>query len=57
VGERVYGFQFHLEVTHALAAAWLEHLPAGVTLPDASLAQTEAVGRSALAAFFDLAAA
>jgi GMP synthase (glutamine-hydrolysing) len=57
VGERVYGFQFHLEVDRALAAAWREHLPAGVTLPDAALAQTEAVGRGALAAFFDLAAA
>jgi GMP synthase (glutamine-hydrolysing) len=57
VGARVYGFQFHLEVDRALAAAWREHLPAGVTLPDAALAQTEAVGRGALAAFFDLAVA
>jgi GMP synthase (glutamine-hydrolysing) len=57
VGERAYGFQFHLEVDRTLAAAWREHLPAGVTLADASLAQTEAIGRDALAAFFDLAAA
>ena len=57
VGERVYGFQFHLEVDRALAAAWREHLPAGVTLPDAALAQIEAVGRGALAAFFELAVA
>jgi len=57
VGEHAYGFQFHLEVDRALAAAWREHLPAGVTLPDAALTSTEAVGRSALEAFFDLAAA
>jgi GMP synthase (glutamine-hydrolysing) len=57
VGERVYGFQFHLEVDRALAAAWREHLPAGVALPDVALARTEALGRSALAAFFGLATA
>jgi GMP synthase (glutamine-hydrolysing) len=57
VGECAYAFQFHVEVNRELAEAWRAHLPAGVTLADASLAQTEIVGRRALAAFFDLAAA
>jgi GMP synthase (glutamine-hydrolysing) len=57
VGERAYGLQFHIEVNRALAEAWREHLPAGVRLLDASLTQIEAVGRGALDAFFDLAAA
>jgi GMP synthase (glutamine-hydrolysing) len=55
VGERAYGLQFHVEVNRQLADAWREHLPIGVTLPEWSLAQTEAVGRKALEAFFGLA--
>jgi GMP synthase-like glutamine amidotransferase len=55
VGQRAYGLQFHVEVNRQLADAWREHLPAGVTLPDSSLAQTEAIGRKALEAFFSLA--
>jgi GMP synthase (glutamine-hydrolysing) len=57
IGERAYGLQFHIEVNRALTEAWRERLPAGVTLPPASLAQVETVGRGALDAFFDLAAA
>lgn len=57
VGERAYGLQFHVEVNRQLADAWREHLPAGVTLPESSLALTEAVGRPALEAFFSLAGA
>jgi GMP synthase (glutamine-hydrolysing) len=57
VGERAYGLQFHVEVNRQLADAWREHLPAGVTLTESSLAQTEAVGRKALDAFFSLAGA
>jgi GMP synthase (glutamine-hydrolysing) len=55
LGDRAYGLQFHLEVNRELASAWREHLPAGVTLTESSLAQTEAVGRKALDAFFSLA--
>ena len=56
-GKRAYGLQFHIEVDRELAEDWRAHLPGGVTLPAASLAQTEAIGRRALDAFFDLAAA
>ena len=52
MGERAYGLQFHLEVDRELAFAWREHLPAGVTLDDSSLAEIETVGRGALQAFF-----
>jgi GMP synthase-like glutamine amidotransferase len=54
-GERAYGLQFHLEVNRELAREWRDHLPAGVTLPDSSIAQVEDIGRLALEAFFDLA--
>jgi GMP synthase (glutamine-hydrolysing) len=57
VGKRAYGFQFHLEVNRELAEAWREHLPAGVSLTDASIGQIEAVGRRALDAFFEHAGA
>jgi GMP synthase (glutamine-hydrolysing) len=52
LGERAYGLQFHLEVDRDLAHGWREHLPAGVTLSDSSLARIETVGRGALQAFF-----
>lgn len=54
VGKRAYGLQFHLEVDQELARAWAEHLPTGVTLPDTSLTQVQAVGQRALESFFDL---
>jgi GMP synthase-like glutamine amidotransferase len=54
VGKRAYGLQFHLEVDRDLARAWRKHLPAGVTLPDTSLTQLQAVGQRALDGFFDL---
>lgn len=43
-GDRAYGLQFHVEVDRDLAAAWAPHLPAGVTLAPAALAEVEAVG-------------
>jgi GMP synthase-like glutamine amidotransferase len=54
VGKRTYGLQFHLEVDRELARAWRKYLPTGVTLPDASLTQLQAVGQRALESFFDL---
>ena len=50
-GRRAYGLQFHVEVDRALAAAWRPHLPAGVTLDGAGLAEVEAVGRRVLRRF------
>jgi GMP synthase (glutamine-hydrolysing) len=52
-GDRVYGFQFHVEVDRALAEGWLPHLPAGVVLDDSSLARIESVGRRVLRRFVD----
>ncbi len=54
-GATVYGLQFHVEVDRALAAAWLPHLPAGVTLGHAGLSEVEAVGRRVLRRFVALA--
>ncbi len=50
-GATVYGFQFHVEVDRRLAAAWAPHLPAGVSLDTAGLAEVEAVGRRVLRRF------
>lgn len=52
-GDRAYGFQFHVEVDRALAAAWRPRLPAGVELDGAHLAQVESVGRRVLRRFVD----
>jgi GMP synthase (glutamine-hydrolysing) len=51
-GDRVYGLQFHVEVDRDLAAAWEPHLPDGVTLPPAPLAEVEAVGHRMIRRFF-----
>ena len=55
VGTRAYGLQFHVEVDHALAAAWRPLLPEGVTLTDADIGGVEAVGRRILRRFVDVA--
>lgn len=52
-GDRVYGFQFHLEVDPALAEGWLPHLPAGVALDAQSRARVESVGRRVFRRFVD----
>jgi GMP synthase-like glutamine amidotransferase len=55
VGQRVYGLQFHVEVDRELASGWGEHLPAGVSITEASRLEIERVGQLVLNAFFDLA--
>ena len=57
VGTRAYGFQFHVEVDEALAAAWRPLLPDGVVLTGADVARVEAVGRRILERFVGVAAA
>ncbi len=52
-GTTVYGFQFHVEVDRALAAAWGPQLPTGVTLDAHGVAEVEAVGRRVLRRFVD----
>jgi GMP synthase (glutamine-hydrolysing) len=52
-----YGLQFHVEVDEALAAAWAEHLPPGVTLSREHLRRVEHAGRSLLGRFFAVAMA
>ncbi len=50
-GDRAYGLQFHVEVDGDLAAAWREHLPAGITLDRSGLAEVESAGRRLLRRF------
>jgi GMP synthase-like glutamine amidotransferase len=51
-GDRVYGFQFHVEVDRGLLEAWIPVLPAGAPVDSSFLAQAERTGRRVLAAFF-----
>jgi GMP synthase-like glutamine amidotransferase len=55
-GARAYGLQFHVEVDRGLTDGWREHLPAGVEIGARERSAVEAVGRTVLAAFLDLAA-
>ncbi len=57
VGSRVYGFQFHVEVDTALAAAWRPRFPEGVALGDDDLARIVPVGRRILQRFVEVATA
>ncbi len=50
-GDRAYGLQFHVEVDRDLAAAWQEHLPAGIILDPSRLAEVESVGHRLLRRF------
>jgi GMP synthase (glutamine-hydrolysing) len=52
-GDRAYGLQFHVEVSHDLAAVWRPHLPEGVELDGARLTEVETVGRRLLRRFVD----
>jgi GMP synthase (glutamine-hydrolysing) len=56
-GDRVYGFQFHVEVDRPLAEAWQPHLPVGVTLDGPGLALVESVGHRLLQRLVDQAVA
>jgi GMP synthase (glutamine-hydrolysing) len=56
-GVKVYGLQFHIEVDPALAASWMPHLPAGVTLDGTGLARVQTVGRRLLRRFVERSAA
>ncbi|HWE69467.1 MAG TPA: type 1 glutamine amidotransferase [Acidimicrobiales bacterium] len=56
VGARAYGFQFHVEVTSALADGWRAQLPDDVVLEAAGLSRVETTGRRILPRFVDLAA-
>lgn len=56
-GARAYGFQFHVEVTPALADGWRARLPEGVVLDAAGLSRVQTTGRRILQRFVDLAAA
>jgi GMP synthase (glutamine-hydrolysing) len=56
VGARAYGLQFHVEVEQELAQTWRELLPNGA-IEESSVVEIEAAGRTALNAFFELAAA
>jgi GMP synthase (glutamine-hydrolysing) len=56
VGARAYGFQFHVEMTAALADAWRPYLPDGIVLDAPDLARVETTGRRILRRFVDLAA-
>jgi GMP synthase-like glutamine amidotransferase len=51
VGERVYGFQFHVEVDHSLARSWATLIPAGAPFDEGHLVQAETVGRRILRRF------
>ncbi len=54
VGERVYGFQFHVEVDRALAHAWASALPAGASLAESERCAVETAGRAILGRFLAL---
>ena len=57
MGDRAYGFQFHVEVDEALAAAWRPLLPEGVTLSPQAVTRVADVGRRVLTRFVAVALA
>jgi len=52
-GDRIYAFQFHVEVDEALAEAWAPHLPGGTTLDGDRRREIEDSGRVIIERFFD----
>lgn len=54
-GRRAYGFQFHVEVDRALAAAWSERLPRGVLIDEGRRLEVERIGRGIIRRFFEVA--
>ena len=51
-GDRVYGFQFHVEVDRGLLDAWIPILLPGASIDSSFHAEAERTGRRILAAFF-----
>jgi len=51
-GDRVYGFQFHVEVDRGLLDAWTPILPEGTSIDPSLHAEAEQAGRRVLASFF-----
>jgi len=51
-GDRVYGFQFHVEVDRDLLDAWIPALPAGTRIDSALHPEAERAGRGVLGSFF-----
>jgi GMP synthase-like glutamine amidotransferase len=51
-GDRVYGFQFHVEVDRGLLDAWIPVLPAGASIDSSLQVEAERTGRRVLASFF-----
>jgi GMP synthase-like glutamine amidotransferase len=54
-GDRVYGLQFHVEVTGSLAAHWGPHLPPGVYLRTSDVAHIARQGLGIVDRFVALA--
>jgi GMP synthase-like glutamine amidotransferase len=50
----VYGLQFHVEVDRALAEEWRPRLPDDASIGEPVRAEVERVGRTVIAAFFDV---
>ncbi len=55
VSRRVYGLQFHVEVTAALVAHWGHHLPAGVFVRESDVAHVGRAGDGIVRRFVALA--
>jgi GMP synthase (glutamine-hydrolysing) len=55
LGDRVYGLQFHVEVTASLVARWGPHLPPGVFLRESDVAHVSRAGVDILRRFVGLA--
>jgi GMP synthase-like glutamine amidotransferase len=54
-GDRVYGLQFHVEVTASLVAHWSSHLPPDVFLRESDVAHVSRAGVDILRRFVGLA--
>ena len=52
LGDRVYGFQFHVEVDRALLDGWIPVLPTGAPIDSSLHEEAERTGRRVLASFF-----
>ncbi|MGE5177236.1 MAG: type 1 glutamine amidotransferase [Hyphomicrobiales bacterium] len=53
VGASVYGLQFHVETTRAMAEAWRPRFPDGAALDEPGRARVERAGRAMLGRYFD----
>lgn len=57
IGDRAYGFQFHVEVDRGLAEEWASRLPGDINIDERTRTAVEQGGRRIISAFFDLAQA